>query len=274
MGWNIISTMARIRKTIRKINIILIGALIILSALILLYPFKLPEKIKTSEIATVKGKIHGIVLPHHLLVETFIDKFYHEVSINRPDIKDIILISPNHFFYGFEYIQGETKNLEKEHGIMNELPFIKKYFPKAKVTPYTIKPGTPQNRLDPLISEISKKNSDNTLIIASIDFSHYESEAISESNDAKTVMFLQKLNTLPKEENIFDDIKTLSISHKFASQESVAIDSPETLYVLVKLMELQNSETFHLWKRTSTLSLTNIKDPLQNTSHIFGFFVE
>jgi len=263
-----------IRKTIRRINIILIGALIILSALILLYPFRLPEKIKTSEIATIKGKISGIVLPHHLLVEHFIDEFYKEVSINRSDIKEIILISPNHFFYGFDYIQRDPKNLKKEHGIMNELPFIKKYFPKAKVTPYTIKPGTPQNKLDLLIDNISKQKLDHSLIVASIDFSHYESEVISENNDAKTVIFLQKLNTLPKEENIFKTLKTLSISPKVASNESVAIDSPETLYVLVKLMDLQNSDIFHLWKRTSTIGILPHTKPKDNTSHIFGFFVK
>jgi len=266
--------MARIRKTIRKINIILIGALIILSALILFYPFKLPEKIHTYKVSDIKGKVYGIVLPHHLLVENFIDTFYKEVSENRPDITEIILISPNHFFYGFEYIQGETKNLEKEHGIMNELSFIKKYFPKAKITPYTIKPGTPQNRLDSLISQVSKENPDNTLIIASIDFSHYEAKKTAEFTDAKIVRFLENLKSLSKETNIFEKLKTLSESPKEFSKEAVAIDSPETLYVLIKLMQIQNSDNFYLWKRTSTLSLTKIKDPLQNTSHIFGFFVK
>lgn len=290
MGWNIFKTMAsRVKPIINPI----VGALVI-SALAFFSLWTIYNK------SQLPNEIKGIVLPHHLLVENYIDDLYKLTSEKDPNISRIILLSPNHFGYGFSYIQSTNQaftpknsprldknfieNLsqktplkidqsyfEKEHGIMSELPFIKKYFPNAKIVPIRIKPTTPQSQLDPLIKEISSTDLSRTLIIASIDFTHSESEETAVKNDNRIITWLEDWAKGSQKAD-FQEIKKLAKSISKTVQDSVAMDSPESFYILTKLMEHESAKTFTLFKRTSSASLLNIKDPLQNTSHIFGTF--
>jgi len=256
--------------------------------------------LSTYSHARLPNEIKGIVVPHHLLVEQYIDQLYKLTAEKDPNINRVILISPNHFGYGFSYIQSTNqaftpknsprldKNMiialskkspltidstffEKEHGIMSELPFIKKYFPNAKVTPIRIKPTTPESQLDLLVKVISTMDLSRTLIIASIDFTHYESEETAVKNDNRIIEWLKNWGTTSQLAN-FQEIKILARSLVKSTEDSVAMDSPESFYVLVKLMEKESTKNFTLFKRTSSASLLKIKDPLQNTSHLFGTF--
>ena len=258
--------------------------------------------INPSPQTVTEKNIEGIILPHHLLVKSQMDEFYKLTAKNRPNIDRIILLAPNHFLYGFHYIQStnqeftpknspkldqdfienlakntplktEPKDFEKEHGIMAELSFISKYFPKAKVVPITLKSNIPQDRLDSLIKEINKSDLSNTLIIASIDFTHYETEDISVENDNRTISWLKKWGT-KDQKNIFNAIKKLAKSPAAITRSAVAIDSPESFYIIVKIMEKLQAKNASLWKRTSSASLLGIQDPLQNTSHLFITFSE
>lgn len=246
--------------------------------------------------------IKGIIIPHHLLVQKQMDEFYKLTAKNRPNINRIILVAPNHFLYGYHYIQStdqeftpknspkldqefiknltkktplatEPKYFEKEHGIMAELSFISKYFPEAKIVPITLKNNIPQDRLDPLINELNKADLSNTLILASIDFTHYETESISVENDNRTIAWLKEWGKKsPKD--VFNSIKKLAKSPAAVIRSAVAMDSSESLYLIVKVMENLQAKNVSLWKRTSSSSLLNIQDPLQNTSHLFITFSE
>lgn len=254
----------------------------------------LPAVPETSSV-----KIKGVILPHHLLVENYIDEVYQQIS--SPDIKRIILISPNHFLYGRSYIQSTEdtklydgidldldyiKNLEektpleaeitdfkKEHGIYNHLMYIDGYFPNAKVVPIIIKGKTPQKILDPLVTEILKNYSEDTLIIISVDFSHYTDEKIALDNDNKIIAWLSKIipNKDAKKENIFKEANSLAIRiNKPTEDYPVGIDSPESVYVFVELMRNLGATKFNFIRRTSSADLLKIADPKQNTSHIFA----
>ncbi|MDP2643271.1 MAG: AmmeMemoRadiSam system protein B [Candidatus Peregrinibacteria bacterium] len=244
--------------------------------------------------------IKAIIVPHHLLVENYIDDFYKQISEKNPNVEKIILISPNHFDYGNRYIQSTTsltdkdgtrinidKNeiaklsqteafsiepiyFEKEHGIMNELIFTNKYFPNAEIIPIRIKNGTTKNHLDKLTNELSKIITPNTLIIISTDFTHYTNEKIALENDQKFIKYFENLNET-KEIN-FDEIKKLAQSSKIDSPDAVADDSPESLYAALKLIQKENALVFTFFKRTSSASLLALPNPLDNTSHLFGEF--
>lgn len=263
---------------------------------------------RSAQVPSAGVHIAGAILPHHLLVENFIDDFY-AVLAKEINPARIILISPNHFDKGVKYIQTatvtpkdryndvldlqairflaskagafiENKYYSVEHGIYVHYPFIKKYFPNALIVPITFKRGMPQAQLDKLIADLhdlQTTDNKNTLILASIDFTHYVSEDIAVGNDRKTIAYLNQwasdgqLRNNP--EQIFSDLKILSESKKEKNPEAVAIDSPESLYVLLNELNTYGIHGFTLWKRTSTLSLTGITDPDMNTSHIFGQFL-
>jgi len=271
--------MEKLRNTIKKWT----GALIIIGALASCNPVT----------ETAKNEIKGIILPHHLIVEQYIDELYKLTAEKDLGIDRIIIFSPNHFNYGFNYIQTtdqdypspspeldkdfidnlskstpiqiEPKDFPREHGITVELPFITKYFPHARVVPIILKNGTPENRINMLTDAILKSDLSKTLIISSIDFTHYESESIAKANDERTANYLANLKTKPN----LKDLVELSKSPSEKENGAIAIDSPESLYAILRIMESQNHKDISIWKRTSSASLTGIADPMQNTSHLF-----
>lgn len=295
MGRNIISAMVGINK---KIFSFLAVTTLLLSA------FGCTTKAINKAQTPITTK--AIIVPHHLLVENYIDDFYKQISEKNPNVEKIILISPNHFNYGNRYIQSTTSlpdqngkqiNLskdeiaklsqsgalsiepiyfEKEHGIINQTIFTNKYFPNAKIIPIRIKNGTTKDRLDMALNELSKIITPNTLIIVSADFTHYTDEKIAIKNDEKFIKYFENLKN--NSEINFDEIKKLATTEN-AKQENenlenypVALDSPESLYLDLKLLQKQNALTFTFFKRTSSASLLGLKNPLDNTSHLFGEF--
>lgn len=252
-------------------------------------------------VTAVGENIQGIIVPHHLLVESFLDAFYSKIAAQNSYDK-IIILSPNHFGYGFSYIQttteikedqfnfdqqaieklyaqGVVKNEPKyfgyEHGVFAEEKFINKYFPKAQVIPIIIKEETPQAKLDLLANQLTdliQSNQENglkTLVIASLDFSHYSKEQAAIENDQNSVEWLSNIK---KTQDLMAGALALQPSHDQTEKEAVGIDSPETLYVMTKLMKNFNTTNFSLWKRTSSIALIPTTKPANNTSHLFGFF--
>jgi AmmeMemoRadiSam system protein B len=238
------------------------------------------------------GVVRGVVLPHHNLVGKYIDGLYSE--IDDGDVDRIILISTNHFDYGYHFIQStddldsdlelqtdfienlyrenilsvEDTGLDAEHGIMVHIDRIEKYFPDARVVPIMIKWQTPQEKLDDLVEVILEEGGmDRTLVIASIDFSHFVVEETAVVNDERTMQWFEDWGKREILEISLDSMWDLEKSIEMDTKEATALDSPETLYVFAKL--LGDPKEVELWKRTSSHSLYGGNDPMQNTSHLF-----
>ncbi|EKD49845.1 MAG: hypothetical protein ACD_63C00031G0001 [uncultured bacterium] len=225
------------------------------------------------------AKTAGLLVPHHLFVENYIEEFY---ALNgNKEVETIILLSPNHYNYGYSYLQTTTKldgavldtdfieslsgssalkidstNFELEHGITNHLGYISEFFPNAKVIPIRIKEGTPESALDSLINILPK----DALVIASIDFSHEQAEGKALESDVKIIKWLEDPDKFT--------LGTIRSLAETGEDCSTNIDSPESLYVLLRLMPADYN--FTLWKRTSSASLSDNADATENTSHIFG----
>lgn len=237
-------------------------------------------------------RVRGAILPHHNLVAEYIDQAYSEDF--PKDIERIILISPNHENLGKQFVQTtdsmnaeikldidfidklvasrvagiEPINFESEHGIMVHIDRIARFYPEAKVVPIILKWRVPEENLDNLIEAISKENlTEKTLIIASIDFSHYVTEKTAWENDQRTIEWLEKWSQGNRKFNL-EEIRNLEKTSQMDTDQSTAMDSPESFYVFTKLMESANSLT--VWKRTSSAANFGVTTPMQNTSHIFA----
>ncbi|MFC1656036.1 AmmeMemoRadiSam system protein B [Patescibacteria group bacterium] len=281
MGRNIIKNMEKITSII--LGVLFMGTLSSCSS-------------ESIEQAQTDNLIKGAVLPHHLIVDNYMDDFYSEIA-SEVDVERVIILAPNHFHYGFNYVQTtnyidgmpldldfvnylyneeaiyiEPKYFDREHGVFVHHDFLQRHFPDAKIVPIIMKKYTPKEILDDLVDTIAKRDLENTLIISSIDFTHVTSEETALKNDDRTVNWLNEWSEMQHKEGQFDDIHELAISSEMDTEEAVAIDSPESLYVMTQLMENQNAYNYTPWKRTSSASLTGITDPLQNTSHIFMKF--
>jgi hypothetical protein len=247
MGRNIFKNMAVLKKTIKVsiVSALITGALISISAC-----------------ENNKPVIVGAILPHHLLVENEIDNVYKELAV-KTNFERIIIISPNHFNAGIRYIQStdrlkhnvaleinpilklddkkilsiEPQSFKNEHGIANHLPFITEYFPNAEIIPI-------------IINEETALKDDNRII-----------SWLDEWSENPTIT-----------NNTLRIIQDLSITDTSNNPEAIAIASPQSIYTLLNLLDMNGSKKFTLWKRTSTYSVTGIEDPSMNTSHIFASF--
>lgn len=255
----------------------------------------------TGPQAKIAGQVGGIILPHHLLVSAYIDKFYAELAATN-SYDRIVILSPNHFGYGFNFVQTNTvvadgltadlpwvEDLDKagtariepkffgrEHGVYVHYPFIKKYFPAAKIVPIIIKKDTPCEKVDSLVTELlqlEKSDPGKTLYLASLDFSHYSSEKLSIANDNRTVEWLKT----PLSADLCTQSRDMSVSLDNRVADAVAIDSAGVIYAMRKLMDerLMDGKTplqFHFWARTSAAAIISGLRDADNTSHIFGYY--
>ncbi|MBD3330788.1 AmmeMemoRadiSam system protein B [Candidatus Peregrinibacteria bacterium] len=292
MGRNIIQNMEIIKK------ILVVGLLV--SSMTACKQTNVSDNIFLSEIDDVENacETFGVILPHHLLVEQYIAEVYG--SLSDCGFERVIVVSPNHFNYGARYIQSSDKgvlsemdNLDVEnilmlkrssplsiepryfsleHGISVQLEFLNQYLPEAKVIPIIIKKGTPVNQLELLVGAIMSLDLSNTLVVASIDFTHFEGEDAALINDSNTVTWMQEFSENKGSENMYEELLNLVKALDETNEEAVAFDSVESLYVFLSLMSRTENFNFGFLRRTSSASMLGLTDPLDNTSHIFAKF--
>lgn len=167
----------------------------------------------------INGQIIAAIAPHHDLAAEYSAELFSEIS--RPEIKTVIIIGPNHENSGsanaitgaidYRLLKGsvetdqdwinwliqeklailESEQFLNEHSIYALVPFIKHYFPDAKIVPIILKSSLLQEQallLGNSLADRIKANdlTDSTLIIGSIDFSHYLSTEQANLKDIET----------------------------------------------------------------------------------------
>lgn len=241
----------------------------------------------------------AILVPHHLIVKIDLNDLYSMHS--SPNVKRVILLSPNHFNFGYNSIQTanklqldicidtdfinnltsqtklfvENESFIREHGIFVHIPYIQTFFPNACLVPIITKSGTSKDQLDTLIAQIKDlltQDNLNTILIASIDFNHYQSENYAKDSDRQIVEFLEGDFTYLSSIDLLNRLQNLEKSNDTINPDATNIDSPKTLYIFLSLVRDLDLGKFNFYKRTSSAEITNSTDPNQNTSHIFGWF--
>jgi AmmeMemoRadiSam system protein B len=162
------------------------------------------------------GTIMGGVVPHHLLARRLIAEFFRELAEDPPET--VIVIGPNHKLDGIGKVQvssadwgtpfgvletdtritailaeeyGSAHNdelFENEHSVSSLVPYIKYFLPDAKIVPVLLHGNLSQKDAVKLGSLLGRIMSDDpgTIMIASIDFSHYLSTPEADRMDIIT----------------------------------------------------------------------------------------
>jgi MEMO1 family protein len=160
------------------------------------------------------GNIKAIVVPHHLVAADSIAKII-KMSSGRP-IDQIIIIGPNHENAGVCAVntvsaewatpfgnvstddelvsdlaastacQDGIEVFNHEHSVGAIMPFIKYYLPDASVVPVSLSSYTDMEKIEGLVDWIKINQSENSLIIVSVDFSHYLDINEADANDEIT----------------------------------------------------------------------------------------
>ena len=232
-------------------------------------------------------KVYLTVIPHFMIdswkVSDFYkftkQKFFWETAL--PD--RVVLISPNHFFPEQNKIEGLCKNevlkfknysinalasnitsvecswgvfyniwtqkFTKDHGLWEHFKRIDEYYPWIEVIPLAL--PTHQLNHSKQIAQWIKTLPWKTLLIASVDFSHYKSEKIAEEND--------KIS-----------FSVLTSTWNFNELRNLDVDCPACLWVNYLLAEENNLKIQQRY-RDSSSTIVGYDLEKENTSRQFLF---
>lgn len=240
-------------------------------------PFVLPE---------IPAK--SIIIPHHDITVAQQNSFYKGLSASM-NPQTVVLICPDHYEAGNNYFAvpdeivfdsidrkieldndliGELKNSSlgkyiqvnnelwfKEHGAFVHTPFIGHYFKNAKFLPIAVKPECvwgeeAKKAFEELAVFLNDSLPENCLVIASVDFSHYQIPRMTDIHDLATMF------TIANDE----------------SYDGIEVDSPETLSVVRRYSALRGCKKPVLIHRTSTYDYIPEDDVVSTSHQYWGFY--
>lgn len=240
--------------------------------------------INNSKGKVASAKITGLIIPHHLLAIDLIAAAFKYIS--NGNYQNIVLLSPDHYSAGqteisvternFSTVFGEVKtdkeisqNLEvlpfisesdffyREHGLQAILPFIRYYFPEAKVTALSFKPTVSRAQLDKTITILKKDLGSDSLIIQSTDFSHYLSPEQAAQLDDVSISALRSSNL----ENIL------------ALKQPDNLDSVAALYIQASLQADFFKARTEILEHKNSQDYTNL-EVASSTSYISAVYTK
>lgn len=250
---------------------------------VLILNFVSTLEILASDSGNKQDIVSGVV-PHHLLAKEIIADFFQCIS-SEEKIETLILLSPDHFHSGtldddntfitldwksgsekeeFDNIKidsllgkklaGENKitlnssAIIYDHGITNLIPYIKKYFPESKFLPILIPIDITKEQIEHLVKTINTETSAQTIIIASVDFSHY----------------------LPSQAADFHDVKSIRVLLNFEEEnfENIEVDCWQALYAARLFAKLRQKEVPRIIAHKNSVDFLNLE--LEETTSYFS----
>lgn len=225
------------------------------------------------------SKISTIILPH------FDGAASHRAAMlnmlaKQVEPTKIVVISVNHYNTGGSDIETTNKNwvfqnkspkideglfkiltasgvavrdeaaFSNEHGISNALPDLTTNFPSASFLPIIIKDHASKTAVDALYNKL-EISCPECVIVASVDFSHYNPASLAQIHDQSTIYALQTLNL-----------------DKLWQAET---DSPQTLYLAARWAKFRSTENFTLVNNSNT-GLDKNDLSTETTSYVLGYY--
>lgn len=189
------------------------------------------QAIDQSQNIKSQDGIRAVIVPHHLLAASFISDTLKKASSD--EIYKVIIVGPNHENIGGEAIATTladwqtpwgalssdpdlvnqfrqdlevSDNIDvftSEHSIGAQVPFVKYFFPKARMLAIALSSYTARPEVDDLSQWLSENIDKSTLVIFSIDFSHYLNKAQADQMDlvTKELIMARDVNKILKLNN-------------------------------------------------------------------------
>lgn len=217
---------------------------------------------------------------HHLLVGNKIAGLFDQIG--SPFVRQVVLLSPNHFERGKSTAQitdgnwqtpygvlktdhaaiqklvqagmftREPETFKGEHGISALTPFVKRSFPNARLIPIILHDSLSFEDTNALGKDLASKFP-NAVVIASADMSHY----------------------LPNYAAMYHDEVTLNaLASGGCDGCELEVDANSVLRVLFAVNRARKMEAWNLTHHGSSIGLGVGTLPEQNTSHILGYFTK
>ncbi|MGI6144747.1 MAG: AmmeMemoRadiSam system protein B [Clostridia bacterium] len=242
------------------------------------------ERVVPEKPRELEGTILAGVVPHHLVAGSLIVEVLAALQPQEPEL--LIIVGPNHNNLGGRIITGfadwqtpeglvETEEeivrilLEKkiavqdeqvlcnEHSIGSLLPLIKHYLPQAKVVPLIFHHDVTLEEVDKLLAVLAPLLAeDNSVLLASVDFSHYLTRKEAEEKDSFTLKVM----------NNFDYPTLFHLGNDY-------LDSPAALATVFRYGQRKGIHEFQLLANTNSgVILQN--DYIETTSYFTVLFIK
>ncbi len=168
------------------------------------------KSLKKTDVDFFNKDIQALILPHNPVLSSWISSGLGEVN---KKVNKVIIIGPNHENLGPQTIATTKSSWEtpagkleanqklvdnlslefniipqqeffrQEHSIGVFPPFVKNYFPQAEIVPIIISSYANYEDAEKLKGWLNQNADENTLIVYSIDFSHYLSKQEARKKD-------------------------------------------------------------------------------------------
>lgn len=142
----------------------------------------------------------------------------------------------------------------REHGITGIIPYVAYAFPNARVVPLVIRDKTTDAEIEVLAREILVLQDVNTVVVGTIDMSHYLPKPIADAHDRRT---LEAIDTA--------DYPVLS---------RLDIDTAPTLRVVLKIAEGRGEQTFIKTGAANSSDITGDLALTSTTGYLTGYFTK
>jgi len=264
-----------------KNYISLFSILVIFLSIVLILNFINTLVVFASDSGNKQDIVSGVV-PHHLLAKDIMEDFFSYIS-SREIPKTIVILSPDHFQSGilmegnsfititvdlndkkFNNLKVDTLLWGKlfkenkmifnnsaviaEHGVTALLPYIRKYFPETNILPILIPADITKEQVEQLVKTIDENTLLNTIVVASVDFSHY----------------------LPSQAANFHDAKSIRVLLNFEKEnfKNMEVDCWQALYAVRLFAKLRQKEYPHIIAHKNSDDFLNLE--LEETTSYFS----
>jgi len=230
-----------------------------------------------KENKTFVNQISGGIIPHHLFPGFIIADFFSRLSKQNPTT--IILIGPNHYergnykvissLYGWEtpfgivepnkqiiqrliadnLISIDETSLPKDQAVAGIMPFIKYYLSNTKIVPLLLSGFMTKKDVQMLSNKLKRYVSQDTIIVAAVDFSHYLTNRQAQEKDKITIEAIKTL--------IYD--KLLSLNNDY-------LDSPSSIATILMTMQTLSSTQMKILYHTNSGEMQK-NDSIETTSY-------
>lgn len=164
------------------------------------------------------------IVPHHLFVSDIIQDFFSTLRPYR--FAHIVVLGPNHAEIGTKTIAPNP--VFDDQTLTSIKPYLDNTFPGVKLTTYLLKHSITLSECASLAEEINRLGGQ-TLVIASLDFSHYLSSEEARLKDQVTMTKIRSRD--------YASILTMNSDY---------LDSPGSLVTLLQYLDLHGQSEMNI----------------------------
>ncbi|KKW25643.1 MAG: hypothetical protein VE99_C0001G0280 [candidate division Kazan bacterium GW2011_GWC1_52_13] len=235
----------------------------------------------------IAAGVQAAILPHDSISIKELTAFYRGLAA-AVQPRFVVILSPNHYDAGRANIQttsrvfmtadgrahpdwslvgqlrarglagSEGDSFTKEHGITAQVEYAKRFFPEARWLPLIFKSTATPAEVDAVMRWLEQTLPANqTLVLASIDFSHYLTKTRADINDTKTYRQIQTMDV--------NQLPTSDIECEF-------LDSPAALRAVVAYAHSRELNRLTLVRRDNTADIRGEPNLVSTTGHLYITF--